>query len=50
MAGGGVKSSTIHSATDEYGFYTTENKVHMHDLHPTLLYLLSLDHTRLTYP
>jgi len=49
MAGGGVKSGYIHGATDEFGFQAVENKVHIHDLHATMLHLLGFDHTRLTY-
>jgi Protein of unknown function (DUF1501) len=46
---GGVKPGLRHGATDEYGYYAVQGKVHVHDLHATLLYLLGLDHTRLTY-
>jgi hypothetical protein len=49
MAGGGVKGGVIHGATDEYGYYATENVVHVHDLHATVLHLLGLDHKRLTF-
>ena len=49
MAGGGVKAGSKYGATDDYGYYSTENKVHFHDLHATLLHLLGLDHERLTY-
>lgn len=49
LAGGGVRPGSVHGATDEYGFEAVENKVHMHDLHATILYLLGLDHQRLTY-
>ncbi len=49
MAGGGVKGGFHYGATDEYGYYAVENKVHMHDLHATLLHILGLDHTKLTY-
>jgi hypothetical protein len=49
LAGGGVKGGFRHGATDDYGYYAIENKVHVHDLHATLLYLLGLDHERLTY-
>lgn len=49
MAGGGVKKGTIYGATDEFGFQAVENKVHVHDLHATMLKLLGFDHTRLTY-
>jgi hypothetical protein len=49
MAGGGVKRGYIHGATDEWGWNITENRVHIHDLHATMLHLLGLDHERLTY-
>jgi Protein of unknown function (DUF1501) len=49
MAGGGVKPGTQYGSTDDYGYYSVENKVHFHDLHATMLYLLGLDHKRLTY-
>ncbi len=49
MAGGGVKGGFAYGATDDYGYYATENKMHVHDLHATLLHLLGLDHERLTY-
>lgn len=49
LAGGGVKGGIRYGATDDYGYYAVENKVHLHDLHATLLHLLGLDHLRLTY-
>lgn len=49
LAGGGVKGGTVHGATDEFGWYAVDNKVHVHDLHATVLHLLGLDHERLTY-
>lgn len=49
MAGGGVKGGTSYGETDEFGFAAVENKVHLHDLHATVLALLGLDHERLTY-
>ena len=49
LAGGGVKGGIRHGATDEYGYFAVENKVHVHDLHATMLHLLGLDHKRLTY-
>jgi hypothetical protein len=49
LAGGGVKGGVRHGATDDYGYYAVENKVHLHDLHATMLHLLGLDHLRLTY-
>jgi len=48
LAGGGTRPGTIYGATDEYGYKAVENKVHLHDLHATVLHLLGLDHTRLT--
>ena len=49
MAGGGVKPGIRHGATDDYGYFAVENKVHLHDLHATMLHLLGLDHLKLTY-
>ena len=49
LAGGGVKGGLRYGATDDYGYYAVENKVHLHDLHATVLHLLGLDYTRLTY-
>jgi hypothetical protein len=49
LAGGGARGGYAHGATDEFGFAAVENKVHVHDLHATLLHLLGFDHTRLTY-
>ncbi|HWE35628.1 MAG TPA: DUF1501 domain-containing protein [Isosphaeraceae bacterium] len=49
LAGGGVKGGHVHGATDELGFLAIEDKVHVHDLHATILHLLGIDHTRLTY-
>ncbi|MBL8295386.1 MAG: DUF1501 domain-containing protein [Bryobacterales bacterium] len=49
LAGGGVKPGYVHGATDEYGYFAIENKVHMHDLHATILHLLGIDHKRLTF-
>ena len=49
MAGGGFKPGITYGATDDYGYYAIENKVHVHDLHATILHLLGLDHKRLTY-
>lgn len=49
MAGGGVRGGTVFGATDDYGYYAVENKVTLHDLHATMLHLLGVDHTRLTY-
>jgi hypothetical protein len=49
MAGGGVKGGHVHGATDEFGFAAVENKVHVHDLHATILALLGFDHEKLTF-
>ena len=49
LAGGGVKPGFAYGATDEFGHKAVENKTHMHDLHATILHLLGMDHTRLTY-
>jgi hypothetical protein len=49
LAGGCLKSGFAYGATDEFGHKAVENKVHMHDLHATLLHLLGLDHEQLTY-
>ncbi len=49
LAGGGFKPGYSHGATDEFGFQGVEGKVHMHDLHATLLHQLGLDHERLTF-
>ena len=50
MAGGGIKGGTTYGATDEFGYFAVENKLQIHDLHATILHLLGLDHTRLTFP
>jgi hypothetical protein len=49
MAGGGIKGGYVHGATDEFGFAAVENKMHVHDLHATMLHLLGFDHEKLTY-
>ena len=49
MAGGGIKGGTIYGATDEFGSAAVTDKVHVHDLHATILATLGLDHTKLTY-
>jgi len=49
MAGGGVKAGVHYGATDEFGYKAVENRVHFNDLHATILHLLGIDHTRLTY-
>jgi hypothetical protein len=50
LAGGGVKGGLAYGATDEFGWYAVDKKVHVHDLHATILHLLGIDHERLTYP
>jgi uncharacterized protein (DUF1501 family) len=49
LAGGGVKGGYVHGSTDEFGFRAMEDRVHVHDLHATMLHLLGFDHERLTY-
>ena len=49
LAGGGIKGGYVHGATDDFGYRAIENRVHVHDLHATILHLLGFDHERLTY-
>jgi uncharacterized protein (DUF1501 family) len=49
LAGGGIRGGTVWGSTDDLGFNVAENPVHVHDLNATLLHLLGLDHTRLTW-
>lgn len=49
LAGGGVKGGTIYGSTDEFGYAAVDNRVHVHDLHATILALLGFDHKKLTY-
>jgi uncharacterized protein (DUF1501 family) len=49
MAGGGVKGGQTYGATDDLGLYAVEDRLHVHDLHATIMYLMGLDHTKLTY-
>jgi len=49
IAGGGVRGGMVHGATDDFGWHAVKDKVHVHDLHATILHLMGLDHTRLTY-
>jgi hypothetical protein len=49
LAGGGIKGGLVHGATDEFGWYSVQDKVHVHDLHATILHLMGLDHEKLTY-
>ncbi len=49
LAGGGVKGGLAYGATDEFGWHAVQNKVHVHDLHATILHLMGIDHEKLTY-
>jgi uncharacterized protein DUF1501 len=49
LAGGGIKGGVTYGATDEFGFKAVEKPAHVHDIHATILYLLGIDHTKLTY-
>jgi hypothetical protein len=49
LAGGGVRGGFVHGATDEYGWHAVIDKVHVHDLHATILHLMGFDHEKLTY-
>jgi hypothetical protein len=49
MAGGGVRAGYHHGATDEFGYKAVENRVHVNDLHATMLHLLGIDHEKLTF-
>jgi hypothetical protein len=49
LAGGGFKSGTAYGETDEFGYFAVQNKIHMHDLHATLLHAMGIDHEKLTY-
>ncbi len=49
LAGGGIKGGQTYGSTDEFGFKAVENKVHVHDLHATILHLMGIDHEKLTY-
>ena len=49
LAGGGVKGGHVHGATDDFGWYSIQDKVHVHDLHATILHLMGIDHEELTY-
>ncbi len=50
LAGGGVKPGYVHGQTDDHGYRPIQGRVHLHDLHATMLHLLGIDHERLTYP
>jgi hypothetical protein len=49
LAGGGIKGGLAYGATDEFGWHAVADKVHVHDLHATILHLMGIDHTQLTY-
>lgn len=49
LAGGAVKNGTIYGATDDFGFKAVDKPVHVHDIHATILYLMGIDHLKLTY-
>jgi hypothetical protein len=49
LAGGGVKGGTVYGSSDDFGLNVAENPVHVHDFHATILHLLGIDHTKLTY-
>lgn len=49
MAGGGVKGGMVHGSTDEFGYTAVDKRMHVHDLHATMLHLMGLDHEKLTY-
>lgn len=49
MAGGGMRPGMMYGSTDEFGMHATEKRVHVHDLHATVLHLMGIDHKRLTY-
>jgi hypothetical protein len=50
MAGAGAKGGMTYGATDDYGYFAVQNRMHIHDLHATILHILGLDHKRLTFP
>ena len=50
MADGGVKPGILYGESDDFGFNIVKNTVHIHDLHATMLHLLGVDHTKLTFP
>jgi hypothetical protein len=50
LAGGGIKGGITHGSTDDFGYKAVEKRMHVHDLHATILYLLGIDHLKLTYP
>jgi uncharacterized protein (DUF1501 family) len=49
MAGGGIRGGQVYGSTDEFGFRAEENRMHVHDLHATILHLMGFDHERFTF-
>ena len=49
LAGGGIKGGTIYGQTDDFSYNIVENPVHVHDFHATMMHLLGIEHTKLTY-
>jgi hypothetical protein len=49
LAGGGIKGGMVHGATDDFGWHAVQDKVHVHDLHATILHLMGINHEKLTY-
>ena len=49
MAGGGIKPGIVHGATDEFGYFAEEDKVHVHDLNATILHCLGMNHEKFTF-
>ena len=49
LAGGGIKGDMTHGNTDDFGYHAVENKIHVNDLHTTMLHLLGIDHKQLTH-
>ncbi len=49
LAGGGIKGGTMYGASDDFGWNVADKPVHVHDIHATILYLLGIDHTKLTF-
>ena len=49
MAGGGIRPGTVHGATDDFGYFAEQDKVHVHDLNATILHCLGMDHERFTH-
>jgi hypothetical protein len=49
LAGGGTRGGMVYGATDEFGWHAVQDKVHVHDLHATILHLMGFDHEKLTY-